>query len=199
MINANEIKYLIQGIQFKEPKLFDALSKVADGLNEINKNTNDLTALLGPFIIPGQVTANLPLYSKGTFTPIIGGATSESGQTYSHNIGNYIRIGDFVFAHFSALLSAKGTITGAVQVKGLPFKSLKNTNSYSVGHIGYFANLATNWMSLSGFIGTDTTALNMYGTQAAAATVTALATADIANTTWFIGQCIYQTNEDQTT
>lgn len=203
MFNSNEALYLIQGLQFKDPKLYDCLTKVVThlGLVEAQLNAaifnNVIQANAGiefPNVqVPSSDPNTLDDYEEGTWIPTIGGAGGTTGQTYGTlRNGRYVKVGKLVFAHFSVALTAKGTITGAVQIQGLPFKSCAVANSYSVGHIGFFSNMATNWLALSGFIGLGLNYLNLYGTQAAVATVVGLATADIANNTWLIGQCIYE-------
>ena len=62
-------------------------------------------------------------YEVGTFTPVLGGAGGTSGQSYGLQGGNYVKIGDRVFIDANTGLSTKGTITGNVQVSGLPFTS----------------------------------------------------------------------------
>ena len=62
-------------------------------------------------------------YEVGTFTPVLGGAGGTSGQSYGLQAGNYVKIGDRVFIDANTSLSTKGTITGNVQVSGLPFTS----------------------------------------------------------------------------
>jgi len=62
-------------------------------------------------------------YEVGTFTPVLGGAGGTSGQSYGLQGGNYVKIGDRVFIDANTSLSTKGTITGNVQVSGLPFTS----------------------------------------------------------------------------
>ena len=68
-------------------------------------------------------------YEVGTFTPVLGGAGGTSGQSYGLQAGNYVKIGDRVFIDANTSLSTKGTITGNVQVSGLPFTS-KSGSAY---------------------------------------------------------------------
>jgi hypothetical protein len=68
-------------------------------------------------------------YEVGTFTPVLGGAGGTSGQSYGLQAANYVKIGDRVFIDANTSLSTKGTITGNVQVSGLPFTS-KSGSAY---------------------------------------------------------------------
>lgn len=128
-------------------------------------------------------------YEKGTWTPVIGGASATSGQAYSVQSGSYTKIGRMVFMSFDVTLSTKGTITGAVQIQGFPYAA---SSSMSGGaFIPYFISLNTNWISLGGIVFGNNSAINLYGTQAAAATVSALAAGDISNTTEIAGGFVY--------
>ena len=62
--------------------------------------------------------------ATGTWTPTIlnGTGVVASGRTYSQQTGTYTRIGNTVFVHGQAVLSAVGTLDGSVLVMGgLPF------------------------------------------------------------------------------
>lgn len=130
-------------------------------------------------------------YEEGSWTPVIGGATSESGQTYTTQDGTYIKIGKLVLARFDVTLSAKGTITGDVMIKGLPFTV---AGGATAGTIAYFTALGTSWVWIAPHAQNATTRAAVYGTTAAATGVTALVAADISNTTRLIGAVTYQAN-----
>lgn len=130
--------------------------------------------------------------TRGDWTPVIGGDGGESGQSYTRQIGKYAKIplpdGKF-FVHVQAYvtLSTKGTISGStVHIKGLPFTALNITAAYSGSSIVYFANLATNWISIGGLIVPNATFATVYGRSTAGVSSIALAPTDIANTTEFI-------------
>lgn len=76
-------------------------------------------------------------YEEGSFTPVIGGITSESGQTYTTQVGRYVKKGKEVTISGYVELSAKGTITGNVAIKGLPFTIANITGYFPAGVIGY--------------------------------------------------------------
>ncbi len=81
-------------------------------------------------------------YEEGTYTPTIGGTTSESGQVYAVQTGNYIKVGKLVIAWHCIQLSTLGTITGQVILKGLPFTAENLTT-------GAFATAAMFWASMT--------------------------------------------------
>lgn len=130
-------------------------------------------------------------YEEGTWTPVIGGSGGTSGQTYSTQTGSYVKIGKLVSARFNVTLSAKGTITGSVQIQGLPFMS--EATYLGVVTVGYFAMLGANYASLGGYMFPATSVAQITGIVAAgAASSTDLTTADIANTTQILGMITYQ-------
>lgn len=142
-----------------------------------------------PAVQSASANANtLDDYEEGTWTPVIGGSGGTSGQTYATQTGSYVKIGQLVMAHFLVTLSTKGTITTSVQIQGLPFTS---AGAQSVASL-QFISLATNWVSVLASLATGATAASVIGLSAAAASATALATADIANNTTLAGTIIYR-------
>lgn len=74
-------------------------------------------------------------YEEGTWTPVIGGAGGTSGQTYSVQLGRYVKIGKLVIIQCYATLTAKGTITGNLELQGLPFAAENIANLMSAASI----------------------------------------------------------------
>lgn len=136
----------------------------------------------------------LDQYKELTWTPVIGGSGGTSGQSYSVQTGHYVKIGQFVLATFECTLSAKGTITTNVQIQGLPFAILAGSTIECT--LGWHA-LATNWVYMTAENNAaGGTAVTIRGLQAAGTSSlgTALATADIGNTSIFRGCIIYRAN-----
>lgn len=150
----------------------------------VQTDTIDLTGGQIKFPVAQRPSSNsntLDDYEEGTWTPVIGGAGGTSGQTYASQSATYTKVGRLVTVDAIVGLSNKGTITGAVQIQGLPFAAA----GYGAVVIVY-QNLATNWVDVVGLSSPGSTALDISGAAAAAATNrTALATADIGNTTYF--------------
>jgi len=97
----------------------------------------------------GSVTSKtLYDYEEGIWTPVIGGSTGTSGQSYTTQVGHYTKIGRQVIVTFLVDLSNKGTITGDCVLSGLPFACLNNNGS-GAGVISYFDNLTANVSSMS--------------------------------------------------
>ena len=68
----------------------------------------------------GATSTLLDDYEEGTWTPVIDGSTSVSGQSYSRQEGSYTKVGNMITAWFSITLTAKGTIAGFLRISGLP-------------------------------------------------------------------------------
>jgi hypothetical protein len=97
----------------------------------------------------GMTSEVLDDYEEGTWTPVIGGDSGTSGQTYSVQDGYYTKIGNTVTCNGRATLSAKGTLTGGIIITGLPFSSNGTTTYRNPGSVGYFGSLGASVVDLS--------------------------------------------------
>jgi hypothetical protein len=141
--------------------------------------------------VPSANANVLDDYEEGAWTPVLGGAGGESGQSYTSRVGRYIKIGRQVTASCLVQLSAKGTITGAVMLKGLPFTSENVSNAYAAPSVSYFEALATNWIALGGYLAPNATAIDITGRQSAGADHVALTTSDIGNSSVLVVTVTY--------
>ena len=114
--------------------------------------------LSGGAYIGGTGASNkLEDYEEGTWTPVLGGSTSTSGQSYSAQAGTYTKIGNTVNAHAYISLSNAGTVSGTyAYIMGFPFNVTNNSGSYPAFSIGYFAGLGQNVSSLGGYLNKNT-------------------------------------------
>lgn len=129
-------------------------------------------------------------YEEGSWTPVISGSGGTSGQSYTTQTGHYTKVGKLVVASFIVTLSAKGTITTNAQISGLPFTS--DSGAYNSAALD-FSNLNTNWITVNARLGPSATVASLLGIQAAATNNnSSLTTADITNTTQFIGTFVYR-------
>lgn len=153
-------------------------------------------ASAGQIVFPASQNAStnvntLDDYEEGSWTPVIGGAGGTSGQVYNFQTGKYVKIGKLVTAYFDVSMSTKGTITGNVQIQGLPFTSENTTNLRISGMVSFWNNTATAFVNLSLRGEPNATAVTILGATAATAAPTALATADLNNATDFVGCITY--------
>lgn len=131
-------------------------------------------------------------YEEGTWTPLIGGSTSDSGITYAAQNGYYIKIGKIVVIWLLVALSNKGTINGTVQLKGLPFASENLTQLAPFG-IMQWSTLATNWVNVQCFSLNGSTVAFVRGTTAASiSNATDLVSTDLQNNSGFFCTMIYR-------
>lgn len=130
-------------------------------------------------------------YERGTWTPVVGGSGGTSGQTYSGQVGTYVKVGRLVVAQYYTALTAKGTITGTVQLQGLPFTSDATVNAYNVSVVLWVSSV-TAFVFLEALQLSSSTACAIRGCTAASTTInTDLVTGDIGNTTALIGTIVY--------
>lgn len=166
----------------------------ADGYGSIAAQY--LTLYGGNIVFPASQNASgdvhtLDDYEEGTWTPVIGGTGGESGQTYSGQYGKYIKIGKLVHAQFYVTLSAKGTITNYLTIKGLPFTSDSGYYSgMSMGHASMGTG-ATAIVALSGNVELGTTRILLRMRTAAAVSDSLPTTSDITNDASFLGSVVY--------
>jgi hypothetical protein len=137
----------------------------------------------------GMTSELLNDYEEGTWTPVIGGTTSESGQSYSGQTGYYTKIGRLVTASFRVVLSTRGTITGDVAIKGLPFTA-NSAIGYGAGTT-LWENLAIGWSSIFIVVQANSTFATFEGVKTAGVSSTKLASADIDNNSQFNGSITY--------
>ena len=95
--------------------------------------------LSGGIYLGGTGSANkLEDYEEGTWTPILGGSTGTSGQSYSTQHGSYTKIGRVVHLQAYVVMASIGTSTGAYgQVQNLPFTAAP-VQGYGGGIFQYF-------------------------------------------------------------
>jgi hypothetical protein len=131
-------------------------------------------------------------YEEGNWTPVIGGTGGESGQSYGGQTGHYTKVGRLVTVTFRVVLSNKGTITGDVAIKGLPF-TVQNSITFG-GGATYWGALATSWNYIFFEIGANETYARVAGTKSSVTESIKCASADISNLSQFNGSFTYFTS-----
>jgi hypothetical protein len=93
-------------------------------------------------------------------------------------------------------LSTQGTITGAVQIKGLPFASL-NSAGYRATAAVAWTTTTTAYVSIVGIINENASAIDLVATAAATTSLTtqSLAQANLAATTRFVLSIVYEADQ----
>jgi hypothetical protein len=133
-------------------------------------------------------------FPEVTWTPVLGGSTATSGQTYNAQLGRAIRTGSLVTAFFDLSLIAKGTIVGALHISGLPWAI--RSHQPGIGVLPFWSGMNTAYVLLSGYGDAGKTSMTLIGQTAAATGLnTILSTADITNTTNLVGSITYLTED----
>ncbi len=131
-----------------------------------------------------------PASTVGTWTPTFGGSGGQSGQTYDIQSGTYVKVGRLVYATFDIRLTALGTITGGLQIKGLPFAS----SASATGSVGYFSGLATAYVNFGFAMASGVSVIDVYGLTGASTVMgAALVQANLTAATRFYAQIVYIT------
>jgi hypothetical protein len=125
-------------------------------------------------------------YEEGTFTPTLIGSTSGAAGSYTAQVGHYVKIGKFVYFQCRVTISSVGTITGSVEIGGLPFTTHNVANGYGAATVAFWANLAVNVYSVTAYIIPNTTVLLLNAQTAAVATASSMTSAQITATSDFI-------------
>jgi hypothetical protein len=95
----------------------------------------------------GMTSETLDDYEEGTWTPSLIGSSSESGQSYQTQLGDYTKIGNVVHCRFAITMSAAGTFSGYHMLNGMPFNIEASPNTVHLGSV-YFVNAGQNIISV---------------------------------------------------
>jgi len=134
-INAGNL-FLWSGTQWDPFVVAGGAGSVPDGSAESQTlrwdDTGEVWVVNGNFLVDaaGNVAANsisfdagantLANYAEGTFTPVLSDGTN-TDATYSAQAGFYTRIGNRVLIDIKITLTSLGSLSGILQIDGLPF------------------------------------------------------------------------------
>jgi hypothetical protein len=141
---------------------------------------------------PSSDANTLDDYEEGTWTPVLGGSGGTSGQTYTVQLGEYVKIGKLVRADFNVKFSNAGTITTDLEIQGLPFTIENTTNYRPTLSVGSWTALNTAVVWLSGIGVANTTKATIQALTAAGTGTATLTSADVTNTTQISGSIEYR-------
>ena len=159
---------------------------------ELTYDPNTGTFQLGSPMAGGNVP------ETGSWTPTLAGSTTAGSQTYSVQIGRYLRTNDLVLAWGNIALTATGATTaGDIRVEGLPYSSLNvgNADNYQSCSVIFWAgiNLGSGYSQLGlGVQDNASTALLVKsGSRQGAGTI---APTDLESTAGIRFSCSYRIN-----
>lgn len=153
----------------------------------------DFSATAGPTTAGAAATSEILVdYEEGTWTPVIGGDGGESGQSYTVQRGRYTKVGRMVTCTLDVVLANKGTITGEVVIKGLPYTAAASSDfAYPALSVSLWQNFASTLVFLGGLVINNSTYAALRAAKVASASLGSLATADVANNTRVSGTITY--------
>ena len=124
----------------------------ANAIEDATLNLGGATArfkdlyLSGGVYVGGTGSANLlDDYEEGTWTPVLGSTSGESGQSYNSQAGAYTKVG--LLVHCSAWINVAsiGTVSGTYALlKGLPFTVGSGSKNYGGGVIQHWDSFGVN-------------------------------------------------------
>ena len=120
-------------------------------------------------------------YEEGTWTPTLTFATpGDLSVAYTRNTGRYVKIGSTVYVSFTIVTSSFTftTAAGALQMTGLPFALVNNTQNYGNAGIGFAGYTKANYTQsvLSLIPGTSYSQFSLFGSGQVSASVTTVET-----------------------
>ena len=135
-------------------------------------------------------------YEEGTWTPVIAALSTQSpsGQSYSHQVGVYTKIGRMVHVSCKVDLTAKGTLSGFLILNGLPFTVGSSTGNRGGGSCPQWGSTATSLVFCSVYPSEGTGFGYIRGAGSATATLAGLQTGDIGNSRWCYMTLTYVVN-----
>jgi hypothetical protein len=144
----------------------------------------------------GSVTSKtLDDYEEGSWTPVIGGNSSTSGQSYSVQYGTYTKIGNAIHLHAYVAFTTTGTMSGSyATVQGLPFSVANNNGSYAAVNVGYYSGLGISVTSIQGYTNKNTNFAYLTMSPSAQAAISYLTPSQLGTTAALILSITYNTD-----
>jgi len=165
-----------------------------DGVTNLGSGTARFkdAYLSGGVYVGGTGSANkLDDYEEGTWTPTLTFGGSDTGITYSNQIGRYTKIGNQVTLHCYLRTSSLGTATGVAKILGLPFSSV------NVGSLYQYAAVWINNADLGNYVdgshmSPNVALINLWKRSLSSSTGTTMTESDFTSTVDFMVNLTYQ-------
>lgn len=177
------------------------------GTNEVKVVNGDLDITDGNLIVAaghgidfsatadgsGTMTSELlDDYEEGTWTPEFRMNDSYSGQSYTDQIGRYVKIGEQVTVWYKCTLSSVGSFSGSFpKIGGFPYPVSSQINTVNSGQ-AYFVSLGIGVISVNHQLheGTDS---SFYWTKTGTGVSREYTNQLFGNTTQITGTIVYRT------
>jgi len=147
------------------PELPDATARKAGGVGSVLGFDGATGAPV--LVSPGSpIISLLTDYDEGNWTPVIQGTTTPGVNTYSTQVGRWIRVGNLILVSCFIIMSVKdAAMAGNIQVGGLPFVSRNITGARWSITSGQFNNFnldnAGGWTTLNANVLANSNAINL--------------------------------------
>lgn len=152
-------------------------------------------AVLTEYFVDGSSAVGM-VEEWGDWTPDLTFAGNAVGMTYSNRVGRYCKQGRKMTLWFDFTLSAKGTSTGAAQIRGMPGTPVVNALQLQAGSIGYTTSMGAGYANAGCYFNPGSGGyITLTTPNAANGTGTALNSAtdaNLTNTTRIIGKVEYE-------
>ncbi len=129
--------------------------------------TFDHAATANRLVTFPDVAGTVAIVETGTWTPVL---VTTGTTTYTTQTGRYQKIGNMVIVNAHLIVNTKDAGASVDTIDGLPFTAGTDP---SPAYISYFANSATNYISMYGFFVASTKHVTFGALAVASATVTA--------------------------
>lgn len=128
-------------------------SNPSSGLWVLAANAAPYVSMKGTYF-GSNVTDALDTYVIGNWTPSIAGLTTAGTQTYTTQVGRYVRIGRLVYVTGSIVLATTTGMVGGVAITGLPFAAVTATGLQQPAVIGQVSgvDLSAGYTVLTGVV-----------------------------------------------
>src|SRR4030095_11053924 len=118
--------------------------------------------------------------TTGAWTPTFSASGGSSGNVYGASQGYWVRMGDWVSVTGYVALTAKGTMSGNLQIGGLPFRGQTLTTAHSAGGAPWFYGFAAAYSSMAVRVDPGQLVIDVYGIKTPAGSMANVPVADVA-------------------
>jgi len=149
------------------------------------------TVATGGYTLTVPATGTAALYATGSWSPTLIGSGSNPTNTYTVQLGSYIKINTLVIASFNVRISNTSGGTGNIRIGGLPYAARTLTSYVAVGSVEALVDLSAGNTALLIEIGSGAQHIDLiqYGDNTGGSFI---ALSALSFTSYFIGTICYE-------
>ena len=137
--------------------------------------------------------SDIPGYGTEAWTPILDFNGGTTGITYGQQYGQYVTVGNLIFAFYKIVLTSKGSSTGSARLGNLPLRTASSSgDTYHKGQggfVSYWQDMTSALITIVMQMGSNHVFFR--GGIAGAVTLAVLTDTDFSDTTEICGTIIY--------